>query len=175
MGDSESDRLSALRQALLKVNADALTTVSTVTLPSNGSHYLVDNTKNDILIRYPVTINGGGASSTVIDAHNGTSVGQTLFIGSFSAQPATFTLNDLSIVNATHGAGGGAINFGAGNTTTGDVLNLNRVVIKDNTASSGNGAGLPKAQVVSPATGTRQATSADLERYLGEAVRDRDM
>jgi CSLREA domain-containing protein len=129
--------LCTLRDAIIAANASP---GSTITLPSNGSSYTLSLTgigednaaTGDLDIKASVTINGGGAATTVIDGNSEDRV--------FDILGGTVIINDVTITDGEPASGdnGGGIQIASGATVT-----LNRCVVSsNNTFNGGNGAGI---------------------------------
>jgi len=132
--------LCTLRDAVIAANAAP---GSTITLPSNGSHYTLtltgvdeDNAATgDLDVRANLTINGGGAATTIIDGNDTDRVFQ--LIGA-----VTLTLNDVTVTNgnttsSSNKAGGGILT-----PPSSSSLVLNNSVVTGNNGVSGEGGGI---------------------------------
>jgi len=127
-----------LRSAIQAANA-SLAVADTITLPAGtyvlsllgaGEQAAATGDLDVTLAGGPLTINGAGAATTIIDGNNTDRIFET--IGA-----ATLTISDVTLRNGNPGA---AANGGAINTAGGSILTLNNVTITANTSGLEGGA-----------------------------------
>jgi CSLREA domain-containing protein len=135
--------LCTLRDAVIAANASP---GSSITLPSNANPYTLTLTgvneqaaaTGDLDVTATLTINGGGAQTTIIDGNAADRVFEV--IGA-----VTLTLNNVTVRNgstaASAGKSGGGINAGSGTVV------LSNSVLSLNNGSSGQGGGIIAANV----------------------------
>jgi CSLREA domain-containing protein len=135
--------LCTLRDAVIAANASP---GSSITLPSNANPYTLTLTgvneqaaaTGDLDVTANLTINGGGAQTTIIDGNAADRVFEV--IGA-----VTLTLNNVTVRNgstaASAGKSGGGINAGSGTVV------LSNSVLSLNNGSSGQGGGIIAANV----------------------------
>ena len=134
-----ADTTLSLRQAIIDANASA-TTADTIILPA-GNYILTragageDNClTGDLDIKGPLTINGAGAGSTVVDAAGLDRVFHTY---NYVITLSGMTIQGGNAVSGSFGPNGGGI----ANPYVGGALTLNNCVVTGNTAA-GNGGGI---------------------------------
>ena len=152
--------LCTLRDAVIAAN---LASGSTITLPSNGSHYTLTLTganedaaaTGDLDVTANLTINGGGAATTIIDGNGTDRVFQ--LIGA-----VTLTLNGVTVTNgntttSSNQAGGGILTPFSG----GGGLVLNNSVVTGNNGADGQGGGIFANSVTLTNSTVSQNTTID--------------
>jgi hypothetical protein len=131
--NSHNDGLLSLRQAIIDANKSSKT-ADTIVLPA-GDYALTQAGAGDLAITAPLTINGAGAGSTIVDAAGLYRV--------FEMSNVAVTLSGMTI------QGGNAVNTGSGaysdwgggiwNAYLGGSLTVNNCVISGNTAAYAGG------------------------------------
>ena len=130
-----------LRDAVIAANGSP---GSSITLPSNVSHYTLtltgvneDNAATgDLDVKADLTINGGGSATTIIDGNGTDRVFQV--IGAF-----TLTLNDVTVRNGNTSTS--TSRFGGGIFASTGTVVLNNSVVTANNGSTFTGGGIQAA------------------------------
>jgi hypothetical protein len=123
-GDPGPAGTESLRQALVDVDPGG-----TITVPASASRY--ELALGTLMITKPLTIQGAGASSTVIDAHGASGVLHIAAGGSTAINGVTITGGAVS--------GSGGLVGGAGIYNTEGVLTLTGTTVTGNTANANGG------------------------------------
>lgn len=133
----------SLRGAIIKANAAGGADI--ITLPSSPAPYLLSllgttEQGGDLDITDDLTINGGGAATTIVDG-NGSVTGDRVFQIAPAGFPVVVSINNLAVQNgkapdssgglSNTGEPGGGISIGAG------TINLSNLVVRNNATGKG--------------------------------------
>lgn len=126
----------SLRGAIIAANA--ANSADTITLPAGTYPLTIGGTfedhaaTGDLDINSSLTINGGGAKSTIIDGGGLDRIFHVWTNDSDPGFPLTVTINDLTVTGGIGPTGGGI-------KIHGGTVALNRLVVRDNQADYGGG------------------------------------
>jgi len=118
----------SIRQALARARAG-----DTIVIPASASHYLLS--LGPLALTVPVSIVGGGAASTVIDAGGHSQVISVSAPAGTTTSISALTITGGSLTNAATSAGGGGIAVDSGG------LALDGVSVQANSVTAGEGGG----------------------------------